>query len=58
MKGLLNIDEMAELLRLKPKTIYKYTSNGQIPFYKVGNRVLFKEDDIWNWVMTKKVEPA
>ena len=40
------VDEVAEILGISKKTVYKYTSNKTIPYIKIGSRVLFDDDDL------------
>jgi len=54
MTRLLTIEEVAEMLNLKRCTIYKYTSNKEIPFIKFGNRVMFDSEDLQHWINGKK----
>ena len=50
MEKLIAIEELAELTALSVSTIYKRTSAGTIPYYKVGKRVLFKPVEIERWL--------
>lgn len=45
----LNVKEVAELLRLKPRTIYEMVSERRIPFRKAGDRTIFLLDEILKW---------
>ncbi len=53
---LLNVEEVADLLRLKPSTIYKYTSGRKIPFIKRGKSIFFDEDDLKDWLNSMKIK--
>jgi len=57
MKKLLNIDEAAELLKLKKATLYDWTHRKKIPFVKLGGRVTFIEDQLLDFVMSKNIIP-
>lgn len=50
MEKLVPISEIAGLTALSVSTIYKRTSAGTIPFYKIGKRVLFKPSEIDQWL--------
>jgi excisionase family DNA binding protein len=52
------ISEIADTLRLKPSTIYHMTARKEIPFYKIGSRVLFDPDKVEEWLQSKAVEPG
>ena len=45
----LTVDELAEMLRVKPRTIYEMVSQGRIPYRKVGRRVVFLLTEILEW---------
>ena len=53
----LTVDELAEMLRVKPRTIYEMVSQGRIPYRKVGRRVVFLLTEILEWT-TPKLSPA
>lgn len=44
------IDEASNLLRIKPTTLYKMTMKKTIPHYKCGGRVLFKTQELMDFV--------
>lgn len=46
---LLTVDEVAAMLRLRPKTIYNMVSQGRIPFRKAGHQLLFDPKEIEAW---------
>lgn len=45
----LTVKEVAELLRLKPRTVYEMVSERRIPFRKAGDRTIFLLDEILKW---------
>jgi len=45
----LNVKELAELLRIKTRTIYEMVSQGRIPYRKAGDRTIFLLDEILEW---------
>jgi excisionase family DNA binding protein len=45
----LNVKEVAELLRIKPRTVYEMVSQRRIPFRKAGDRTIFLLDEILSW---------
>lgn len=45
----LNVDEVAELLRVKPRTIYNMVSQRRIPFRKAGRQLRFDPGEIDRW---------
>ena len=48
--NLLTVTEAANYLRLKTSTIYHYVHHNKIAFYKLGSRVLFKIEDLDNYL--------
>lgn len=46
---LLNVHEAAELLRVSPRTVYGWVSQGALPHRKAGRRVLFLESELVEW---------
>ena len=45
----LTVAEVAELLRLKPRTIYEMVSERRIPYRKAGDRTIFLLGEILKW---------
>jgi len=54
----LTVKETAELLGTRVSTVYSWVHTKQIPYYKIGHLVKFKQDDINNWVEDRKVLPS
>lgn len=52
-KGYLSINSLAAYLNIKPKTIYARVK--EIPHYKVGRLIRFKQADIDAWMEKHKV---
>jgi len=46
----LTVEEIASLLRKKERTIREWCYERTIPHYKVGNSLLFKLDEVIEWV--------
>ena len=49
-KELFNVNEVADYLNVTKGTIYKFTSNSEIPHIKKGKRLLFKKSEIDLWL--------
>jgi excisionase family DNA binding protein len=45
----LTVEEVAELLRVSPRSVYDWVSQGQIPLRKAGRRTIFLLDEILKW---------
>jgi len=56
MDKLLNIEEVAEILCVKPATIYGWVSEGYIPHIKLGRLVRFDKVEVIDWVQNHKVK--
>jgi excisionase family DNA binding protein len=50
METLLKVEEVAALIQISAKTIYRYVENGKIPFCKIGGFVRFKPSEIEKWL--------
>lgn len=46
---LLTVDEVAQWLRVSPRSIYDWVSQGIIPHRKAGRRTLFLSNEILEW---------
>lgn len=45
----LTVEEVAELLRVSPRSVYDWVSQGVIPYHKAGRRTIFLLDEILDW---------
>ena len=52
----LTVVEIAEMLRLKPRTIYNMVSQRRIPFRKAGRQLLFDVREIEEWTRSNAAE--
>ncbi len=53
---IMTIEEVAEYLKLKPQTIYKWAQDGYIPAAKLGKEWRFKKSLIDSWLDEKFAE--
>lgn len=51
----LTVREVADLLRVDSKTVYRLTQRGELPGFKVAGSWRFMRDDIETWIATQKV---
>lgn len=51
VEELLNVDEAAQLVKLKPSTLYSHTSKRRIPHIKRGGRLYFLREDLLAWLL-------
>jgi excisionase family DNA binding protein len=58
MSKLLTISEASELTRLTVKTLYSKVCRREVPFTKLGGKLLFDEDRLRKWIDEHSVEPV
>jgi excisionase family DNA binding protein len=58
MRRLLTISEAAELLGVKPQTLYLWVSQQRVSHRKIGRLVRFTETDLEEFVDQQKQSPA
>ena len=46
----LKVEQVAELLNVSPRHIYKLVQDNQIPHVKIGSAVRFDSKDISDWI--------
>ncbi len=51
---LLDVQQLSEMLNVKPKTIYDWTHKEKIPYYKLGGSLRFNLEEIQKWIKSKK----
>ena len=57
MEKLLNPSQLAEMLNVRPGTIYSWLSRGvDIPHVKIAGTVRFREKAVIDWLMEKERE--
>lgn len=45
----MSVQEAADLLKVKPSTIYYYAENNKIPYTKKGKLIVFFKDELLKW---------
>ena len=53
----ITIQELSEMLKVKPKTLYQWAELGQIPCLKLNGALRFDLDDIFDWIKSCKKMP-
>ena len=51
----LNFDQASKYLSLSKSTLYKLTSERNIPHFKRGKRVYFKRNELENWLTEVRI---
>ena len=54
MEKLLTIQQLSDLLQIKPSTVYKWVHYHYIPSVKLGASVRFKEKKIEEWLQKRE----
>jgi excisionase family DNA binding protein len=57
-KSALTVRQLAELLSLSEREVYKLAANNQIPHIRIGSSVRFDPPTIAAWIETKTLTPA
>ncbi|MGH9771875.1 MAG: helix-turn-helix domain-containing protein [Candidatus Acidiferrales bacterium] len=52
---LITVQELADILNLKPKTIYSYAERDLIPHFKIESNVRFRGRDVAEWLRQRDV---
>jgi len=55
-KRLLNLEEVSEWLGITVNTLYSWTCQRKIPYYKVGRLLKFDEKELESWLKDRHVE--
>ena len=55
---ILNVQQAARFLQLKPATVYEKTSTKQIPHFKKGNKLYFYRSQLQEWIDEGKVKTS
>jgi excisionase family DNA binding protein len=50
----LKMDDVCKILDIAKSTLYAYVGKGKIPYLKIGGKLKFDENDITNWLNSKK----
>jgi excisionase family DNA binding protein len=57
-ENLLDVHGVAELLAVKPSTVYEWAETDRLPHYKLGNRLRFRPSEIERWLDGRRRGPA
>jgi excisionase family DNA binding protein len=53
----MTVRDLSDYIKLKEKTIYHLVSNKMIPHYRIGKLVRFNQNEIDEWMDSKKAKP-
>ena len=52
----LTVKELAQMLRVKVRTVYSWVEDDLIPYHKAGRITVFRLDEILTWLDKKRAE--
>jgi len=52
----LKLKDLAEILQVSQKTIYRWINDNRIPYYRINHQYRFKTDEINRWAVNNKME--
>lgn len=55
---LMTTEEVAEFLRIRPRTVYQYVYQGIIPYKKLRNGLRFNREEILFWLEQGNFSPG
>jgi excisionase family DNA binding protein len=54
-RHLLSMSDASRFLSISKTSLYRLTSQRQIPHYKIGGKVLFTEAKLWEWLEQRAI---
>jgi excisionase family DNA binding protein len=52
----LTVRDLAEMLRVRVRTVYSWVADGLIPYHKAGRITVFRLDEILEWMEKKRAQ--
>ena len=56
MNEILNVDQAVAYLGLAKATLYQMTSGRLIPHSKVGKKIIFRRNELYDWISSHRVK--
>ena len=56
--NILNMDMAAAYLTISKAMLYMLVKGKMIPYAKIGKRIVFRQDDLYNWVGNNVQDPV
>ncbi len=50
------VRDVAQFLGMHEKTVYEWASRGELPCFRIGNRLRFSPTELTRWVSARKEE--
>lgn len=57
-KEVFTLEEFADYCGISKHTAYKYTSNRQLPFYRVGKLIYIKKEEAIDFILKNRIASA
>jgi len=57
LEGLLDIPRAAKVLGISPQTLRDHVLHRRIDYVKIGGRVLFRPDRLWDFIERNTIHP-
>lgn len=54
MDRLLNVEQLADWLQVKPRTIYQWVHEGYIPVIRLGALIRFNQSSVTGWLKDRE----
>lgn len=58
MNEIMNLDEVAEFLKVSERTVTREVKAGKLKAFKVGRAVKFRRDDVEAYIRNQEVQPG
>lgn len=55
---LLTTTEVADMLSISPKSVYRYAAEGRLPYIKIESNLRFERQEILDWLEAKRFRPG
>lgn len=53
----LTVRDLARLLKIDAKTIYRYVRQGLIPYVRIQSNIRFRRDEVLQWLEAQTFRP-
>ena len=53
-RTLLCVEDVAQMFKVAPQTVYKWVRTGYIPHFKLGSAVRFSQEAVLEWLKTRE----
>jgi excisionase family DNA binding protein len=57
LEKLIDLKEAADVIRIKPDTLYRWVTTHRIPFIRVGSALRFRPSALQEWIRRREFSP-